>query len=107
MIDIQKMMQQAQQVQFRLQELQEKFKDILVNGEAGGGKVKVTMSCAGEMRSLDIDPSLINASGKEDLEDLVTAACNNANNAKEARIKSETEKMMGEMGLPKNQALPF
>lgn len=107
MINIQKMMQQAQQVQFKLQEMQEKFKDMNVTGESGGGMVKVSMTCAGEVKSIEIDPSLIKADGKEVLEDLVTAAINNANEAKEARIKSETQKMMESMGLPKDQALPF
>jgi DNA-binding YbaB/EbfC family protein len=107
MINIQKMMQQAQQVQFKLQEMQEKFKAMTVEGEAGGGVVKVTLSCAGEMKALHIDTTLLNAGGKDMLEDLVMAAHNNANDAKEVRIKTETGKMMESMGLPKDQKLPI
>ena len=59
MINIQQMMQQAQQAQFKIQEMQEKLKDIDVEGEAGGGLVKVVMSCAGEVKSLTIDPSIM------------------------------------------------
>ncbi len=106
MINIQKMMQQAQQVQFKLQEMQEKFKDIYVDGSAGNGAVKVTMSCAGVLNGLNIDQSVI-SQGKEMLEDLVIAAVNNANDAKDARIKEETAKMMEQLGLPKDQKLPF
>lgn len=107
MINIQKMMQQAQQVQFKLQEMQEKLKDIDVSGEAGGGLVKVVMSCAGVVRSVKIDPSLLTQDGRDMVEDLIVAAHNNAADAKEARIKDETTAMMEELGLPKDQKLPF
>lgn len=107
MINIQKMMQQAQQMQFRLQELQEKFREIFVNGEAGSGAVKITLSCSGAMQSLQIDQSLLKADGKDMLEDLIVAAYNNANDAKELRVKTETQQLMESMGLPKDQKLPF
>ena len=106
MIDIQKMMQQAQQVQFKLQEMQEKFKDLEVSGESGGGSVKVRMNCAGMVLSIDIDPSVMGGD-KEMAEDLVVAAVNNATEAKETRIQEETKAMMAEMGLPEDTQLPF
>ena len=107
MINIQKMMQQAQQMQFKLQEMQEKFKDIDVEGDAGGGLVKITMSCAGVMKSLKMDPSLFTQDGQEMIEDLVIAAHNNVMEAKDARIKDETGRMMEDLGLPKDAKLPF
>lgn len=107
MIDFKDMMQQAQQMQFKLQEMQEKMKDIDVEGEAGGGLVKVTMSCAGIVRSVAIDPSVIAPDDKETLEDLIVAALNNANEAKEERIKTETSEMIEGMGLPAGTKLPF
>lgn len=107
MINIKEMMQQAQQVQFKLQEMQEKLKDIDVQGESGGGLVKVTMACSGDVKAIEIDPSVINASEKETLEDLVLAALGNTAEAKDARIKQETEGMMKEMGLPADAKLPF
>jgi DNA-binding YbaB/EbfC family protein len=107
MINIQKMMQQAQQMQFKLAELQEKFKEIDVHGEAGGGIVKVTLSCSGELRAVYIDPSVISADGKDMIEDLIIAAHNAAHALKDERIKEETAKMMEELGLPKDQQLPF
>lgn len=107
MINIQKMMQQAQQVQFKLQEMQEKFKDIDVTGESGGGLVKATINCVGELRKLDIDSSLINPDDKETLEDLVIAAVNNAGSAKDARVQEETQAMMRDMGLPEDTELPM
>ncbi len=106
MINIQKMMQQARAVQEKLAELQEKFKDVDVHGEAGG-VVKMTMSCAGVLKSVDIDGSVLSADGKEMIEDLIIAAHNMAMEAKEERIKQETSQMMEELGLPKDQQFPF
>ena len=106
MIDIQKMMKQAQEVQFKLQEMQERLKEIDVEGESGGGLVRVVMSCAGEIRSVHIDPSLIVVEEKETLEDLIAAAVNNAGENKDDRIRQETESMMREMGLPPGFQLP-
>ena len=106
MMNFKDMMQQAQQMQFKLQEMQEKLKDIDVEGEAGGGMVKATISCAGVVRSVSVDPSVVVADDKETLEDLIVAALNNANEAKDERIKQESEEMMGGMGLPPGTKLP-
>lgn len=105
-MNFQKMMQQAQQMQFKLQEMQEKLGDIEIEGEAGGGMVKVRMSCKGEVISLDIDPAVISADDKETMEDLIVAAVNNANTAKDERVKAETQAMMESMGLPPGTQLP-
>lgn len=99
MFDMQKMMEQAQQMQMRMQELQEKFKDIEVEGESGGGLVKITISCTGAVRSVDIDPSLLNADNKEMLEDLIAAAVNQANDARETKVQEESQRMMAEAGV--------
>jgi DNA-binding YbaB/EbfC family protein len=106
MMNIQKMMKQAQQMQFKLQELQEKFKDVEVSAEAGSGAVQVTMTCAGEVTALTIQQALIAAGDKEMLEDLVIAAVNAAVNAKDERIQAETQKMMADLGLPADTKLP-
>lgn len=99
MFNFQKMMKQAQEVQFRLQEMQGKLLDIEVEGQAGGGLVSVHMNCAGKLLKINIDDSLMN-SDKETLEDLLTAAINNANEAKEKRVQDETNSMMKGMDLP-------
>ncbi|MCC6597876.1 MAG: YbaB/EbfC family nucleoid-associated protein [Alphaproteobacteria bacterium] len=107
MLNIKDMMQRAQQMQFKLQEVQEKLKDINVEGEAGGGLVKTVLSCAGIVQNITLDPSVINPAERETLEDLIVAALNNANTAKEERIKQETQGMMDQLGLPKDTKLPF
>lgn len=110
MFDMQKMMQQAQQMQLKMQELQEKFKDIDVTGQAGGGMVTITMSCTGVVQSVDIDESMLSADNKEVLEDLITAAMNQANDSREDRVQKETQQMMMEAGIDPNAmggGLPF
>ena len=106
MMNFQKMMQQAQQMQFKLQEMQEKLQDMEVDGESGGGMVKVRMNCRGEVLSVNVDPSVISTDDKETMEDLIVAATNSANTAKDHKIKDETQKMMEELGLPADTQLP-
>jgi len=106
MMNFQKMMQQAQQMQFKMQEMQEKLGDIEVEGDSGGGLVKVRITCKGEILSIDIDPGIITPDDKETMEDLIVAALNNANAAKDERVKAETEAMMKELGLPAGAQLP-
>ena len=113
MFNMQKMMKQAQEMQFKLQEMQEKLKDIEIEAEAGGGLIKIRMTCSGKATGLDIDQSLLADADKETLEDLLTAAINTANEVKDARIKEETKSLMEGMGLPAEMAekagggLPF
>ena len=91
MFDMQKMMKQAQDMQFKMQEMQEKLKEIEVTGQSGGGLVKVVMTCAGDVQTMDIDPSLIKPDEKEILEDLIVAAVNKALEQAEARGREELE----------------
>lgn len=105
MINFKDMMQQAQQMQFKMQEMQAKFEDIEVSGESGAGMVKVVMTCDGVLKGIEIDPSV--QEDKEVLEDLIVAAVNNAGEAKEAKIKEETEEMVKALGLPADAKLPF
>ena len=99
MFDMQKMMQQAQEVQMKMQELQEKLKDMEVQAQSGGGLIQITMSCAGSVREINIDPSLISPQNKEMLEDLIAAAVNQANDSREARVQEESQRMMMNSGI--------
>ena len=105
-MNFQKMMQQAQQMQFKLQEMQEKMADIEVTGQSGGGLVNVVMNCRGVVKNITIDPSIVVADDKETMEDLLVAAMNSANEAKDQKIKDETQAMMQELGLPEGTQLP-
>lgn len=109
-MNIQKMMQQAKAMQDKMQVMQEELAGQEVSGEAGGGMVKVTITCKGECRSIAIDPSLLTPEEKEVTEDLIKAALNNAKGKADARLAEETQKMMADLGLPPGAlggGLPF
>lgn len=106
-MNIQKMMQQAKAMQDKMAEMQEKLGDIEVHGESGAGMVTVVMTCKGEVRKLDLDPSILVASEKEVTEDLIIAALNDAKGKADSKMAEETEKMMGDLGLPPGMQLPF
>lgn len=85
MFNIQQMMQKAQAMQKKMAALQEELADVEVSGSAGGGLVQVVMTCKGALRSLSIDPSLINPAEKEMLEDMVKAAACKMHGRKQTR----------------------
>jgi DNA-binding YbaB/EbfC family protein len=99
------LMQQAQKMQQEMQKAQEELASLEVTGEAGGGLVKVTMTGKHAVRRVEIDSSLLD--DKEMLEDIVTAAANDAVN----RIASTTQDRMSDMTagipLPPGMKLPF
>ena len=72
------LMKQAQQMQAKMAELQEKLGGAEITGAAGGGMVSVTTTGKGEVRRVKIDPSLLDPKEVEVLEDLIAAACNDA-----------------------------
>jgi hypothetical protein len=106
-MNIQKMMQQAQTMQTKMQELQEQLAEVEVDGASGGGMVTITMTCKGDVRKVKIDPSIVNPDDIETLEDLVAAAVNSARLKADETIAEETQKMMNEMGLGGNTGMPF
>ena len=97
-MDIQQIMQQAQKVQQQMQELQARVMEV--ESESGGGTVKVKMRCDGKITALKIDPRIIDPADPEMLEDLLMAGVNEAKKKADETIQSETQKMMGDMGLP-------
>jgi DNA-binding YbaB/EbfC family protein len=99
------LMQQAQKMQQEMQRAQEELANMEVTGEAGGGMVKVTMTGKHAVKRVEIDPSLLD--DIEMLEDIVTAAVNDAVN----RIAATTQERMSDMTsgipLPPGMKLPF
>jgi DNA-binding YbaB/EbfC family protein len=99
------LMKQAQQVQARMQEVQEELARMEVTGESGAGLVKVVMNGRHEIRRVELDDSLM-SEDKSLVEDLVAAACNDAVHRVE---KAQQEKMSGlasGFGLPLGK-MPF
>lgn len=89
------LMKQAQAMQENMRKAQEELAGIEVTGNAGGGMVKVTMTCRHDVRKVEIDASLMNQDDKEVAEDLVAAAVNDAVRKVE---KAAQEKMAGIAG---------
>jgi DNA-binding YbaB/EbfC family protein len=93
-------MKQAQQLQSRFQEAQERVNQIEAEGQSGGGMVRVTINGKGLAKSVRIDPSLIDPKDAGMLEDLVVAAINDARTKVDARMADEMAKVTGGLPLP-------
>jgi DNA-binding YbaB/EbfC family protein len=106
-MNIQQLMKQAQSMQKKMSEEQEKLASSEFEGSAGGGMVKVTISGKGELKSLKIDPSLIDPEDPEVLEDLIVAAFNNAKKDADEATGSAMSDMAGGLGLPPGFKMPF
>jgi hypothetical protein len=101
------MMRQAQELQGKMAEMQAKLEQHEIIGQAGGGMVSVKLNGKGEMRGLDIDPSLMDPAEREVLEDLLMAAHNEAKSKLEAFTAEEMSKLTGGLQLPPGMKLPF
>ena len=98
--DIGALMKQAQQMQQKIAEMQQELERIEVEGNAGAGLVRVTLSGKGETRRLQIDPSLLVPAEKGVLEDLIVAACNDARGRLETTVAEHMKSMTGGLQLP-------
>lgn len=110
-MNIAKMMQQAKAMQEKMAVMQEKMGQTTVEGVSGGGLVKIVMTCKGQCQSITLDPSIVVASEKEVLEDLLKAAINDGKGKADTKMADETQKMMSDLGLPPGMmgsgGLPF
>lgn len=105
--DMAKMMKSAQEMQGKVTQLQEDLKAMEVVGESGAGLVKATATANGELKALDIDPSIFNGDEKEVVEDLILAAIKDAQSRAQEKSEAEMRKLTEEMGLPADMKLPF
>jgi DNA-binding YbaB/EbfC family protein len=101
-------MKQMQQLQSKANEVQAKLAETEITGAAGGGAVQITLNGKGDMRRVKIDPSAISGPGEvEMLEDLITAAFNDAKVKVEAFSQQEMAKLTAGLPLPPGMKLPF
>jgi len=107
MVDIGNMMKQAQQLQKKMSEVQEKLNSIEVEGSSGGGMVKVKSTAKGEIKAISIDESLLKKEEKEITEDLIVAAINDAKQKAETASQQEMKNVTGGISLPPGMKLPF
>ncbi len=106
-MNMQQLMKQAQAMQKKVTEAQEKLAQTEYEGVSGGGLLKVVINGKGEVRKLKIDPSLIDPSDPEVLEDLIVAAFNNAKKEADDEANGAMSGALGGMGLPPGFKLPF
>jgi DNA-binding YbaB/EbfC family protein len=100
MTNFQQLFQMGQQVQARITQLQTELGNRTVTCSSGGGMVNVTADGRGQVRSIKIDPSVVDASDVEMLEDLVLAAVNEAQQRAEAIAQEEMKKAYSGLNLP-------
>ncbi|HKH95255.1 MAG TPA: YbaB/EbfC family nucleoid-associated protein [Beijerinckiaceae bacterium] len=99
MKDIMGLMKQAQAMQQKMQDVQAELDTVEVEGAAGGGMVKLTMTAKGQIKAVSIDPSLLTPDEKEIVEDLIVAACNDA--------RTKAERVMQERMAEVTKGLPL
>ncbi|MFN2398771.1 MAG: YbaB/EbfC family nucleoid-associated protein [Gemmatimonadaceae bacterium] len=105
MTDFTKILQQAQQMQERFQQVQEELQSKSVSASSGGGMVTVSADGKGQVRAIKIDPTVVNPADVEMLEDLVLAAVAEAQKKAADVAQQEMKKLTG--GLPLPFKLPF
>lgn len=107
MKDILGLMKKAQEMQARMQDMQAEMDTMLVEGQAGGGMVKVTMTAKGALKGVAIDPSLLKPDEKEIIEDLIVAAHEDARRKAENVMAEKMKDMTAGLPLPPGMKLPF
>ena len=100
------LMKQAQQMQANMEKAQAELATIEVEGQAGSGMVKVTMTCAHEVKRVQLADSLM-ADDKEMLEDLIALAINDAVNQADAVKQQKMSGFTAGMKLPPGMNFPF
>jgi DNA-binding YbaB/EbfC family protein len=98
--DMAKMMKAAQEMQGKMAEMQASLDTITVEGQAGGGLVKVTATAKGELKALTIDPSIFREEDREMVEDLILAAVKDAQARGAERMNDEMRRVTEGLGLP-------
>ncbi len=101
------MMKQVQEMQARMQRMQEELAQTTVMGVAGGGMVSVTVTGKGETKDVEIDEALLKPDEKEILEDLLVAACNDARVKMEELMAEKMKEATGDLPLPPGMNLPM
>jgi DNA-binding YbaB/EbfC family protein len=105
MTDIMKLMQQAQEMQGRLQQMQDALEHQTITGSAGGGMVTVEADGKGTVRKIKIDPSVVDPKDVEMLEDLIVVAVSDAQKKAADAQQAQMGQLTGGLNLPFQ--LPF
>ena len=107
MVNFGNMMKQAQELQKKMSDAQEKLDQIEVEGLSGGGLVKIIATAKGNIKKVVIDDSLLKSEEKEILEDLIIAAINDSKAKAENVAQEQMKSLTGGLSLPPGMKLPF
>ncbi len=107
MKDLADLMKQAGAMQSKLQAAQEAIAALEVEGQAGGGMVRIVMNGKGYVKAVAIERALLKPDDGEVVEDLVAAALNDAKSKLDARAAEEMKSLTAGMTLPPGMKLPF
>jgi DNA-binding YbaB/EbfC family protein len=107
MRDMMGLMKQAQAMQTKIQEMQAELEQLHVEGQAGGGLVRVTLTAKGLMKGIAIDDSLLKADEKEIVEDLIVTAHEDARKKAERLMEEKMKGVTAGLALPAGMKLPF
>ncbi len=107
MKDLMGLMKQAQAMQTKMAEAQTALEHLEVEGQSGGGLVKVTMTAKGVLKGLALDDSLLKVEEKEILEDLIVTAHEDARKKAERLAEEKMRDVTAGLPLPPGMKLPF
>ena len=107
MPDFDEILKMAANAQAELQKVQDNLEHVEVEGQAGGGLVRIRATAKGRILAVEIDPSLLTAEEKETLEDLIVVALNDARTNADQVANAEMQQMTSGLALPPGMKLPF
>ena len=107
MVDMNQFMKQAQAMQSKLAAMQKEMADREYEGSSGGGLVKIVIRGSGDMKTAELDPSLLNKDEADMVSDLIVAAFNDAKKKMEDDAQNNMSKMTGGLQMPPGFKMPF
>ena len=107
MMNLSQMMKQAQEMQAKMADMQARLDKVEVTGAAGGGLITVTLTGKGMISKIRIDRSVVDPNDVAMLEDLITAAFNDAKTKVESLVAEKMSEVTGGLQLPPGMKLPF
>ena len=107
MPDFDEILKMAANAQAELQKVQDNLEHVEVEGQAGGGLVKIRATAKGRILGVEIDESMLKAEEKETLEDLIVAALNDTRANADQVANAQMQEMTSGLALPPGMKLPF
>jgi DNA-binding YbaB/EbfC family protein len=105
-VNIPQIAKMAQQMQTQMAQVQDELRETTLEATAGGGAVRIVITGAGDVRSVEIDPSAVDPNEVEMLQDLVLAAVNDAIARSKELERERMAAIAGGLGLPGMPGLP-